>query len=103
MNRFIFVLGSNWQLSLAELDNFLKNSQIKGRITDYSANIAVVEFDDLHKNKYYINDLMELQYLLGGCQKIAEIYDFVDIQTLFSAFPLQVEKFKLKEKKYLRL
>ena len=59
MNRFIFVLGSNWQLSLAELDNFLKNSQIKGRITDYSANIAVVEFDDLHKNKYYINDLMD--------------------------------------------
>ena len=99
MNRFLFVLGSNWQLSLAELDNFLKNSQIKGRITDYSANIAIVEFDDLHKNKYYINDLMELQYLLGGCQKIAEIYDFVDTQTIFSAFPLKVEKFKLIETK----
>jgi len=99
MNRYLFVLGSNWQLSLAELDNFLKNSQIRGRITDYSANIAIVEFDDLHKNKYYINDLMELQYLLGGCQKIAEIYDFVGIQTLFSAFPLQVEKFKLIDTK----
>ncbi len=99
MNRFLFVLGSNWQLSLAELDNFLKNSQIRGRITDYSANIAIVEFDDLHKNKYYINDLMELQYLLGGCQKIAEIYDFVDIQTTFNAFPLKVEKFKLIETK----
>jgi len=99
MNRFIFVLGSNWQLSIAELDNFLKNSQFKGRITDYSANIAIVEFEDLHKNKYYINDLMELQYLLGGCQKIAEIYDFVDIQTLFSAFPQKVEKFKLIETK----
>ncbi|NHJ19485.1 MAG: hypothetical protein EAX91_00985 [Candidatus Lokiarchaeota archaeon] len=97
MNRFLFVLGSNWQLSLAELDNFLKNSQIKGRITDYSANIAIVEFETLHKNKYYINDLMEVQYLLGGCQKIAEIYDFVDIQTMFKAFPLKVEKFKLIE------
>jgi len=97
MSRFLFVLGSNWQLSLAEIDNFLKNSHITGRITDYSANIAIVEFDDLQKNKYYINDLMELQYLLGGTQKIAQIYDFVDIQTLFSAFPLQVEKFKLIE------
>lgn len=99
MNRFVFILGSNWQLSLAELDNFLKNSQIKGRITDYSANIAVVEFDDLHKNKHYINELMEFQYILGGCQKIAEIYDFVDIQTMFNAFPLKVEKFKLIESK----
>jgi len=94
MNRFIFVLGSNWQLSIAELDNFLKNSQFKGRITDYSANIAIVEFDDLHKNKYYVNNLMEIQYILGGCQKIAEIYDFVDIQTTYDAFPLKVEKFK---------
>ncbi|NVM16732.1 MAG: hypothetical protein HWN80_03385 [Candidatus Lokiarchaeota archaeon] len=99
MNRFLFVLGSNWQLSLAELDNFLKNSQIKGRITDYSANIAIVEFDDIQKNKHYINELMELQYILGGCQKIAEIYDFVDIQTTFNAFPLKVEKFKLIETK----
>ena len=94
MNRFIFVLGSNWRLSIAELDNFLKNSQFKGRITDYSANIAIVEFDDLHKNKYYVNKLMEIQYILGGCQKIAEIYDFVDIQTTYDAFPLKVEKFK---------
>ena len=94
MNRFIFVLGSNWQLSIAELDNFLKNSQFKGRITDYSANIAIVEFDDLYKNKYFINKLMEIQYILGGCQKIAEIYDFVDIQTTYAAFPLKVEKFK---------
>ena len=51
MNRFLFVLGSNWQLSLAELDNLLLNSQFKGRITDYSANIAIVEFDDLHNDK----------------------------------------------------
>ncbi|MFX0076081.1 MAG: TRM11 family SAM-dependent methyltransferase [Candidatus Hermodarchaeota archaeon] len=99
MNRFVFVLGSNWQLSLAELDNYLQNSQNKGRITDYSANIAVVEFDGLHKEKHYINELMELQFILGGCQKIAEIYDFVDIQTMFDAFPLKVEKFKQIETK----
>jgi len=94
MIRFLFVLGSNWQLSLAELDNVLKNSQFKGRITDYSANIAIVEFDDLHDDRLYANKLMELQYMLGGCQKIAEIHDFIDIQTVQFAFPLQIEKYK---------
>jgi tRNA G10 N-methylase Trm11 len=99
MIRFLFVLGSNWQLSLAELDNILKNSQFKGRITDYSANIAIVEFVNLHEDKLYANKLMELQYILGGCQKIAEIYDFIDIQTTQNAFPLNIEKYKQVEMK----
>jgi len=106
MTRFLFVLGRNWQLSLAELDNVLKNSQFKGRITDYSANIAIVEFDDLHTDKLYANKLMELQYMLGGCQKIAEIHDFIDIQTVHFAFPLQIEKYKqvdLKRKEILKV
>ena len=106
MIRFLFVLGSNWQLSLAELDNVLKNSQFKGRITDYSANIAIVEFDDLHDDRLYANKLMELQYILGGIQKIAEIHDFIDIQTVQFAFPLQIEKYKqvdIKRKEILKV
>jgi len=106
MNRFLVVLGRNWQLSLAELDNVLKYSQFKGRITDYSANIAIVEFDDLHEDKLYINKLMELQYILGGSQKIAEIYDFIDIQTTHFAFPLKIEKYKqidFKRKEILKV
>ncbi|MBY9014561.1 MAG: hypothetical protein KGD68_02610 [Candidatus Lokiarchaeota archaeon] len=107
MNRFLFVLGKNWLLSLAELDHVLKNSiQFKGRITDYSANVAIVEFDDLHEVRLYINKLMELQYILGGCQKIAEIYDFIDIQTVHFAFPLQIEKYKqieVKRKEILKV
>jgi len=98
MDRYICILGRNWQLSLAELDNVLKYSQFKGRIIDYSANIAVVEFEDLTKDKYYINKLMELQFLLGGCQKIAKIYDFIDINTIYNAFPLHIEKYKLVER-----
>ncbi|MHA1235193.1 MAG: TRM11 family SAM-dependent methyltransferase [Promethearchaeota archaeon] len=106
MTRFLFVLGRNWQLSIAELDNVLKNSQFKGRITDYSANVAIVEFDDLHTDKLYANKLMELQYTLGGCQKIAEIYDFLDIQSVQFAFPLQIEKYKqidFKRKEILKI
>jgi tRNA G10 N-methylase Trm11 len=97
MNRFLFVLGSNWQLSLAELDNVLKNSQFKGRIIDYSANIAIVEFESLHDELHYVNNLMELQYILGGVQKIAEIYDFIDIQTILQAFPWKVDNYKKVE------
>ncbi|MFX0058258.1 MAG: TRM11 family SAM-dependent methyltransferase [Candidatus Hodarchaeota archaeon] len=94
MNKFLFVLGSNWQLSIAELDNLLKNSRFKGKIVDYSANIAIVEFEKLLENRYYVNDLMEIQYILGGCQKIARIYNFIDIGTVYEAFPLKIEKFK---------
>jgi len=98
MEKFLFVLGSNWKLSIAELDNILKYSEFKGKIIDYSANIAVVRFDKLHKERYFINKLMELQYILGGCQKIAKIIDFINIHTLQEAFPLSVEKFKLIER-----
>jgi len=98
MDNFLFVLGSNFRLSLAELDNILKNSQFKGRIKDYSANIAVVEFISLHNDKYYVNKLMELQFLLGGCQKIAKIYDFINIRDIYNAFPLKIDKYKVVEK-----
>jgi len=106
MDRYLFVLGSNWQLSLAELDNYLKNSQNKGRIIDYSATIAIVEFEKLHKDKHYVNKLMELQFILGGCQKIAKVYDFIDIQTIHEAFPLNINKFQdvaRKRKKVLTI
>jgi len=99
MDNFLFVLGSNFRLSLAELDNVLKySSQFKGRIKDYSGNIAVVEFDNLHKDKYYIDRLMELQFLLGGCQKIAKIFDFIHIRDILDAFPLNITHFKVVEK-----
>ena len=98
MDKFIFVLGSNFKLSLAELANVLNFSRFKGKIVDYSANIAVVEFEDLHKNKHYINDLMELQYILGGIQKISKVFDFVHINTLMEAFPSHIEKYKVVDK-----
>lgn len=99
MERFVFVLGSNWQLSIAELENFLKNSSNKGKIVDYSANIAVVEFENLHEDRHYVNRLMEIQFNLGGCQKIAKIFDFIDIQTIHDAFPSKIENYKQVERK----
>jgi len=98
MERFLFVLGSNWQLSIAELDNYLNYSYNKGKIIDYSANIAIVEFETLHQDKHYVNKLMEIQFILGGSQKIAKIYDFIDIKTIQDAFPIQIDKFKFVER-----
>ena len=94
----MIILGSNWQLSIAELDNVLKNSNFKGKIIDYSANIAVVQFTSLHEDKHYMNKLMELQFMLGGCQKIAQIHDFIGIHTVSEGFPSRIEKFKLMQK-----
>ncbi len=98
MERFLFVLGSNWQISIAELDNYLRYSRNKGTIIDYSANIAVVEFEKLHKETYFINKLMEIQFTLGGCQKIAKIFDFIDIHTIEEGFPLEIEKYRFVAK-----
>ncbi|GAH10101.1 unnamed protein product, partial [marine sediment metagenome] len=98
MERFLFVLGSNWQLSLAELDNYLRYSKNRGKIIDYSANVAIVEFEELHKELYFINELMEIQFTLGGCQKIAKVFDFIDIQTIKDAFPLEVDNYRHLEK-----
>ncbi len=95
MEKYLFILGSNWQLSIAELDDVLKHSRFKGRIVDYSANVAVVEFDDLHSKPNYVNLLMELQFILGGIQKIAQIIDFIDIRTMTDAFPMMIEKPRL--------
>ena len=94
MDKFLFVLGSNFQLSLAELDNVLHYSNFKGKIVDYSANIAVVEFEKILKEKHYINELMELQYMLGGSQKIVKVFDFIHTNILEEAFPLFIEKYK---------
>ncbi len=93
MEQFLFVLGSNWKLSLAELDACLKNEHFKGKIIDYSSNVAIVEFQELHKEDYYVDKLEILQYNLGGIQKIAKIVDFINIQTLYKAFPLETIKY----------
>ncbi|MHA2180558.1 MAG: TRM11 family SAM-dependent methyltransferase, partial [Promethearchaeota archaeon] len=93
MERFLFVLGSNWQLSIAELDNYLRYSKNKGKIIDYSANIAIVEFEKLHKEPFFINELMEIQFTLGGCQKIAKVVDFIEIKTIVDGFPLKIDKY----------
>ncbi|MBD3214794.1 MAG: hypothetical protein GF311_19440 [Candidatus Lokiarchaeota archaeon] len=93
MDDFIFVLGSNWKLSLAELDMVLKSKVYAGKINDYSSNIATVKFNNLLEQEYYVDNLETIQYYLGGTQKIARIFDFFNIFTLKNAFPLNIDNF----------
>jgi len=106
MDDFLFILGSNWKLSLAELDMCLKSNTFKGKINDYSSNIATVKFDTLLNQDHYVDNLETLQYFLGGTQKIARIFDFFNIHTLKNAFPLRIDNFnqvKRERKKIKRI
>ena len=94
MNRFLFVLGSNWHLSLAEIDLILRNPPFKGRIVDYSANIAIIEVEKGLNLKNYVNDLERLQFALGGTLKIGEVLDFIEIYDIKSGFPEYLSSFK---------
>jgi len=86
MARFIFILGRNWRLSLAEINMILSKAPYEGRIIDYSASAAIVELDKETKDK----NLDRLMFQLGGTQKIGTLLDFVDKRTLLSAFPEEI-------------
>ena len=84
MARFIFILGTNWRLSLAEINNFIEKSPYEGRITDYSASAAIVEFE---QDNIKDENFDRLMFRLGGTQKIGKLVEFVDLRTLQGAFP----------------
>ncbi|MBY9006009.1 MAG: hypothetical protein KGD63_04560 [Candidatus Lokiarchaeota archaeon] len=93
MEQFLFVLGRNWKLSLSELDICLRSTPFKGKIVDYSSNIAIVEFDELLNDEFYVDKLEILQYYLGGIQKIAKISDFISFLTLKKSFPIKAIRY----------
>ncbi|MBD3353882.1 MAG: hypothetical protein GF364_20535 [Candidatus Lokiarchaeota archaeon] len=84
MYKYIFILGSNWHLSLAEINEVLKRDEYKGQITDYSACVAIVQFNRGEISEY---NIAELQFMLGGTQKICKMVEFIDYNTFTEAFP----------------
>ncbi|MHA1820858.1 MAG: TRM11 family SAM-dependent methyltransferase [Promethearchaeota archaeon] len=84
--KFGFILGKNWRLSIAELIQTFEQSfyGLNGKIVDYSACSAIVEFVDSKINE---KKLANLQFKLGGTQKICKIIDFIEINILTKAFP----------------
>ncbi|TFH27354.1 MAG: hypothetical protein E4G98_06215 [Promethearchaeota archaeon] len=88
MEKYIFILGKNYLLALAELDAYLQTSQYQGKIVDYSTICAIVEFDD---QSIELEDIGNLMIRLGGVQKIGRMYDFVELETVNKAFPVDIE------------
>ncbi len=87
MDKYIFILGRNWRLALAEVDLVLQLPEYMGQITDYSANTAIVEFEK-DQSLEQIGDLM---IRLGSVQKIGKMIDFMDKETFEKAFPIDIE------------
>ncbi len=101
MARYIFILGKNWRLSLAEINNVLESPPYEGRIVDYSASTAIVEFEEDIKKDANFDRLI---YHLGGTQKIGKLVDFVDLRTLQGAFPEEITPdttIQSKHRKYI--
>ena len=69
MKNAFFILGKDWELSLAELSSFLVKADFKGKILDHSKNCAIVQFD----SEKSIDELQYFQDILGGILKIGEI------------------------------
>ena len=93
MRKFLFVLGKNWRLALAEIDSYLQLRDYAGRITDYSSNVAIVEFEN---EKMSVKQLGNLMVFLGSVQKIGEMIDFIDKETFTDAFPIDIENNRAK-------
>ncbi|MHA1776561.1 MAG: hypothetical protein DRO88_11115 [Promethearchaeia archaeon] len=89
MEKYIFILGKNYRLALAEIDSYLQTSQYRGKILDYSTNCAIVEFEN---QEIELEEIGNLMIRMGSIQKIGLMYDFMGISVLKSAFPVNMEE-----------
>ena len=85
MPSYIFILGKNWNISIAEIVSFIKRPRFSGKIIDFSKTAALVEIE----KKISHLELIELQELLGGTQKIATYLGEIETKLFLQAFPFQ--------------
>ncbi|MGY5875609.1 MAG: DNA methyltransferase [Candidatus Thorarchaeota archaeon] len=85
MTDYVFVLGKNWILSLAELLVVLDNLGLKFSLKDHSRNTAIVSIQD----KLSQGDIVDLQEVLGGCFKIGKMVATYKREIVEGAFPFK--------------
>ncbi|NHI92362.1 MAG: methyltransferase domain-containing protein [Candidatus Lokiarchaeota archaeon] len=88
MKIFFFILGKDWEISLAEISNFFETEDFKGEIIDHSKNCAIVRF----KSDITLQQMQYFQEILGGILKIGFISGDLPKTSLLKSFP-----FKLKD------
>lgn len=83
MSLYVFILGKNWLLSIAELIVHLNDRGVFDRIVDHSRTAVIVSTTAPLTN----GDLVDIQSSLGGCFKTARVVAQYDISIAQKAFP----------------
>jgi hypothetical protein len=62
MVEYVFILGSNWLLSIAELLAYVSNRGYEATVIDHSRHAVILDF----KTKLSLEEVIDLQSALGG-------------------------------------
>ena len=83
MVEYMFILGSNWLLSIAELLVYVRNKGYEAVVSDHSRHAVVLDF----KEKLSLEEVMDMQGSLGGCYKIGRVIQTYNIIIPTNAYP----------------
>jgi tRNA G10 N-methylase Trm11 len=83
MAEYVFILGSNWLLSIAELLVYVRNRGYEAIVTDHSRHAVILDF----KEKLKLEDVVDMQGSLGGCYKIGRVIQTYNIIIPTDAYP----------------
>jgi len=75
---YVFILGKNWKLSVAELVSFLKSRAYTPRIIDISKSFVVIELENALDPSIAVD--------LGGTIKIGRVITEIPVETVNKAF-----------------
>jgi predicted RNA methylase len=83
LKDYIFILGSNWLVSIAELLVYLRDHDMKAGVKDFSRKAVIVSIaDDLDERQ-----TVEIQSTLGGCFKTGRVVATYNCSVAKAAFP----------------
>jgi len=83
MTEYMFILGSNWLLSIAELLVYVRNRGYQAILVDHSRNAAILDF----KEKLSVDEVVDMQPALGGWYKTGRVIQRYDIEIPIKAYP----------------
>ncbi|MGY5859789.1 MAG: DNA methyltransferase, partial [Candidatus Thorarchaeota archaeon] len=83
MVEYMFILGSNWLLSIAELLAYVRNRGYEAVVSDHSRHAVILDF----KEKLSLEEVMDMQGALGGCYKVGRVIQTYNIIIPTNAYP----------------
>ncbi|MHA1135212.1 MAG: TRM11 family SAM-dependent methyltransferase [Candidatus Thorarchaeota archaeon] len=83
MVEYMFILGSNWLLSIAELLVYVRNRGYEAIVSDHSRHAAILDF----KEKLSLDEVLDMQGALGGCYKVGRVIQTYNIIIPTNAYP----------------